>query len=195
MVKPRRRFDRHWSSQRDGSLAPLPAPARCAVLPGRIPWSASACRAPARPRSGSAGRDRRAAAAQAAASIWVDRHSPSAKWRAHQAYCDCWCRRARSRGSDVAASAPGKGRRRCRAAAAAARPSSTLRDRRVTGVRRTRSRISCGGRGGPRSSSRGVRRHDCGLPSVRTTRTVCWCLPPSLSSAAANSRSTIMWLP
>ena len=37
--------------------------------------------------------------------------------------------------------------------------------------------------------------HDCGLPSVRTTRTVCWCLPPSLSSAAANSRSTIMWLP
>jgi hypothetical protein len=37
--------------------------------------------------------------------------------------------------------------------------------------------------------------HRCGLPSVRTMRTICWCLPPSRSSAAANKRSTIMWLP
>ena len=37
--------------------------------------------------------------------------------------------------------------------------------------------------------------HDCGLPSVRTTRTTCWCSPPSRNSAAANRRSTIMWLP
>ena len=37
--------------------------------------------------------------------------------------------------------------------------------------------------------------HDCGLPSVRTIRTFCWGSPPSRSSAAANSRSTIMWLP
>lgn len=36
--------------------------------------------------------------------------------------------------------------------------------------------------------------HDCGLPSVRTIRTFFWCSPPSRSSAAANSRSTIMWL-
>ena len=51
-------------------------------------------------------------------------------------------------------------------------------------------------------ASRGPRRlvmrgvgHDCGLPSVRTMRTFFWCSPPSRSSAAANSRSTIMWLP
>ena len=37
--------------------------------------------------------------------------------------------------------------------------------------------------------------HDCGLPSVRTIRTFCWGSPPSRNSAAANSRSTIMWLP
>ena len=37
--------------------------------------------------------------------------------------------------------------------------------------------------------------HDCGLPSVRTMRTFFWCSPPSRSSAAANSRSTIMWAP
>ena len=37
--------------------------------------------------------------------------------------------------------------------------------------------------------------HDCGLPSVRTMRTFCWGSPPSRSSAAANNRSTIMWLP
>src|ERR1700692_3613321 len=34
--------------------------------------------------------------------------------------------------------------------------------------------------------------HDCGLPSVRVMRTICCGSPPSLSSAAANKRSTIM---
>jgi MFS family permease len=34
--------------------------------------------------------------------------------------------------------------------------------------------------------------HDYGLPSVRTMRTICWCCWPRRSSAAANSRSTIM---
>ena len=34
--------------------------------------------------------------------------------------------------------------------------------------------------------------HDCGLPSVRTMRTFFWRSPPRRSSAAANSRSTIM---
>src|SRR5260370_617790 len=34
--------------------------------------------------------------------------------------------------------------------------------------------------------------HECGLPSVRTIRTFFWYSPPSRSSAAANSRSTIM---
>jgi integrase len=37
--------------------------------------------------------------------------------------------------------------------------------------------------------------HDCGLPSVRAIRTICCSLPPSRNSAAANRRSTIMWLP
>ena len=47
---------------------------------------------------------------------------------------------------------------------------------------------------GPAASSCGRVCHDCGLPSVRTMRTFFWCSPPSRSSAAANNRSTIMWL-
>ena len=35
--------------------------------------------------------------------------------------------------------------------------------------------------------------HD--LTSVRTMRTICWGPSPRRNSAAANSRSTIMWLP
>ena len=49
--------------------------------------------------------------------------------------CDCWCCRVRSRRSGAAAAARRTARRRCRCAATAPRPSSTLRESRVTGGR------------------------------------------------------------
>ena len=59
----------------------------------------------------------------------------------------------------AAAGARGRERRRCPTAATAPRPMSTRRDSRVTGDRRDRRRISCGGRSplaGGGASSRGA---------------------------------------
>ena len=139
--------------------------------------------------------DRRAAAARAAAR----RHSLRARWRARRARPSQPARRRRrdSRpcGSSAARARARKWRRRCRNGAgdpddqaragsgppAAARPRSTS----VSG-----SSLGSGGRAArwaslmTRSSAAALCR------SSRTIRTTCWCLPPSRSSAAENSRST-----
>ena len=101
-------------------------------------------------------------------------------------------------GLAIAAARRRTARRRSRPRRRAPRPISTLRESRVTRGRSGRSRISCGDpRAAVRTRSLVLRcvGHDCGLPSVRTMRTFFWGSPPSRSSAAANSRSTIMWLP